>query len=61
MGRLLFLCVSLAAAASGQTITIRAGTVLNGKGGIQKNVRLTIQGGKFRGSRLAEPALSTTT
>ena len=36
-----------AAAVCGQTITIRAGTVLDGKGGIQKNVRLTIQGSKI--------------
>jgi imidazolonepropionase-like amidohydrolase len=45
--RLLFLTLWLVAAASGQTLTIRAGTVLDGKGGIRKNVRLTIQGSKI--------------
>jgi len=35
------------AAVSGQTIAIRAGTVLDGKGGVQKNVRITIQGSRI--------------
>src|SRR5215831_2793563 len=47
MRRSFLLGLSLAAALSGQTITIRAGTVLDGKGGIQKNVRLAIQGSKI--------------
>ena len=36
-----------AAAVSGQTISIRAGTLLDGKGGVQTNVRVTIQGTKI--------------
>jgi imidazolonepropionase-like amidohydrolase len=36
-----------AAAVSGQTIAIRAGTVLDGRGGVQKNVRITIQGSRI--------------
>jgi imidazolonepropionase-like amidohydrolase len=35
------------AAFSGQTIAIRAGTVVDGKGGVQKNVRITIQGSRI--------------
>src|SRR5260370_32079999 len=37
----------LAGEISGQTIAIRAGTVLDGKGGIQENVRITIQGSRI--------------
>jgi imidazolonepropionase-like amidohydrolase len=35
------------AAFSGQTIAIRAGTVVDGKGGVQKNVRIAIQGSRI--------------
>src|SRR5215471_10084824 len=42
-----FALLALATAASAQTITIRAATVLDGKGGIQRNVRLTIEGSKI--------------
>ena len=35
------------AAVWGQAVTIRAGTLLDGKGGVQKNVRITIQGSKI--------------
>jgi imidazolonepropionase-like amidohydrolase len=44
---LFFAALSLAAAAAAQTITIRAGTMLDGKGGSQRNVRLTIEGSKI--------------
>lgn len=43
-------CLTLAAlafTASAQTTTIRAATMLDGKGGIQKNVRITIEGSKI--------------
>src|SRR5947209_5815995 len=36
-----------ARALPGQTVTIGAGTLLDGKRGVQKNVRLTIQGSKI--------------
>src|SRR5262245_56115068 len=47
MRRSFLLILSFSVALCGQTITIRAGTMLDGKGGIQRNVRLTIQGTKI--------------
>src|SRR5262249_34338311 len=47
MRRSFLLGLSFTAALCGQTVTIRAGTILDGKGGIQKNIRLTIQGSKI--------------
>jgi imidazolonepropionase-like amidohydrolase len=45
---LTFAFVVFAAAGSAQTpVTIRAGTMLDGKGGIQRNVRITIEGSKI--------------
>jgi hypothetical protein len=45
---LTFAFVVFAAAGSAQTpVTIRAGTMLDGKGGIQRNVKLTIEGSKI--------------
>jgi imidazolonepropionase-like amidohydrolase len=41
------IAIFLAAVASAQTITIRAGTVLDGRGGVQRNVLLTIEGAKI--------------
>jgi imidazolonepropionase-like amidohydrolase len=41
------LAAGIAASARGQTITIRAGTLLDGKGGVQRNVRLIIEGSKI--------------
>jgi imidazolonepropionase-like amidohydrolase len=41
------LSLCLASAGWGQTITVRAGTVLDGRGGVQKNVRLAIRGSKI--------------
>ncbi|HEY2016408.1 MAG TPA: amidohydrolase family protein [Bryobacteraceae bacterium] len=41
------LLLLLAGTLPAQTITVRAGTMLDGKGGVQKNVRLTIQGSKI--------------
>jgi imidazolonepropionase-like amidohydrolase len=43
----LCLAILLVGAGSAQTITIRAGTLLDGRGGVQKNVRLTIEGSKI--------------
>jgi imidazolonepropionase-like amidohydrolase len=47
MRRSFLLILSFAVTLCGQTITIRAGTMLDGKGGIQRNVRLTVQGSKI--------------
>jgi len=47
MGIYLAAAFFAALALPAQTVTIRAGTLLDGKGGVQKNVRLTIQGSKI--------------
>ena len=47
MHRTSWLALWLAGTACAQTITIRAGTLLDGKGGVQRNVRLTIEGSKI--------------
>ena len=41
------LALLLASGVPAQTITVRAGTLLDGKGGVQKNVRLIVQGPKI--------------
>src|SRR5437588_2048493 len=47
MRRMFWLALSLVAAAGAQTITIRAGTLLDGKSSTRKNVRVTIEGTKI--------------
>jgi imidazolonepropionase-like amidohydrolase len=47
MLRLVFAAVSLVTASSAQTITIRAGTLLDGTGRSIQNVRITIEGSKI--------------
>ena len=47
MYRATWLALWLAGAACAQTITVRAGTLLDGKGGVQRDVRLTIEGSKI--------------
>src|SRR6266436_5045022 len=47
MLRLFLAGLWIVSAVSGQAVTIRAGTLLDGKGGVQKNVRITIQGSKI--------------
>src|SRR5438105_8986963 len=42
----LLLCASIAAAQT-KPVTLRAGTLLDGKGGVQHNVRITVQNGKI--------------
>jgi len=45
---LLFLIASAPSAAQDRTITIRAGTLLDGKGGVQRNVNIVVQGPKIQ-------------
>ena len=47
MYRATWLALWLAGGACAQTITVRAGTLLDGKGGVQRDVRLTIEGSKI--------------
>jgi imidazolonepropionase-like amidohydrolase len=47
MTRVFFAAVCAAAAAHAQTVTIRAGTLLDGKGRTMQNVRITIEGSKI--------------
>jgi imidazolonepropionase-like amidohydrolase len=47
MTRLLLAAVCAAAAAHAQTVTIRAGTLLDGKGRTMQNARITIEGSKI--------------
>ncbi len=42
------LILSAAAYAQDQPVVIRAGTLLDGKGGVQHNVEITVQGGKIQ-------------
>ena len=43
----LLLCACVAAAQT-KPVTLRAGTLLDGKGGVQHNVRITVQDGKIQ-------------
>jgi imidazolonepropionase-like amidohydrolase len=47
MLRILLAAASIAAAASAQTVTILAGTMLDGKGHTARNVRITVEGSKI--------------
>jgi len=48
MRRLAFVLLTAAASAAAQTpITIRAGTLIDGRGGVQRNVTVTIEGSKI--------------
>jgi len=40
--------LSVFAAAQAQPITIRAGTMLDGKGGVERNVEIVVQDGKIK-------------
>ncbi len=59
MLRFVALILGLAAAACGQTITIRAGTLLDGKGGVQRNVRIVVEGSKIVRIELAGTGAAT--
>jgi imidazolonepropionase-like amidohydrolase len=48
MFRMLSLAAAACALASAQTITIAAGTILDGKGGVARNQQVIIEGGKIR-------------
>jgi imidazolonepropionase-like amidohydrolase len=50
VSRLLIICLMLAAAAYSQQqpVVIRAGTLLDGKGGVQRNVDIVVQSGKIQ-------------